>query len=99
MLHTHVLLVTCFDKDMTARYYNLAVTDDDEDDVDDDVGDDVGDDDDDDVSDDDGQVVSRVLPLQFPVKLLNLLKRPRLSSTPGWHHHQHHKHHHHQYHH
>ena len=34
----------------------------------------------DDVGDDeDGQVVSRVLPLQFPVKLLNLLKRRCLS--------------------
>ena len=35
---------------------------------------------DDNVSDDDdGQVVSRVLALQFPVKLLNLLKRRSLS--------------------
>ena len=41
--------------------------------------DDVGDEVDDVGDDDDGQVVSRVLALQFPVKLLNLLKRCCLS--------------------
>ena len=64
-------MLTSFDKAMTACYYNLMDDDDgDDEEVD---GDDVDD------GDDEGQVMSRVLPLQFPVKLLNLLKRRSLS--------------------